>query len=81
MNLCVNPSEAVCETIAALGEWCIQTLASNPVPLLGLQLAPEQVRERYVSCLKTSEKGLQNAPFEDEQGWAVCSPVLHPWEG
>ena len=56
VTLCVNPSEAVCETISAMEEWCIQTLASNP-PLLGVQMAPELVRERFVSCLKTSEKG------------------------
>ena len=57
VTLCVNPSEAVCDTIIALDEWCITTLCSNPVPLLGLQLTPEQIRERFVSCLKTSEKG------------------------
>ena len=27
------------------------------MPLLGLSLTPEQVRDRYVSCIKTSEKG------------------------
>ena len=44
-------------TIEALDAWCIQTLSQNPTVLLGLQLTSEQVKERYVSCLKTSEKG------------------------
>ena len=59
VTLCVTPTEAVCETIAALDNWCIDTLSANPVPLLGVQLTPEQVRDRYVSCLKTSPKGYQ----------------------
>ena len=57
VTLCMTPSDDACKTIRALDEWCIQTIAANPVPLLGLQLTPEQVRDRYVSCLKTSEKG------------------------
>ena len=57
VTLCVTPSAHVCATIAALDAWCIQTLAQNPSVLLGVQLSPEQVKERYVSCLKTSEKG------------------------
>ena len=56
VTLCVTPSESVCDTISAHG-WCIQTLASNPAPLIGIQLTPEQIRERFVSCLKTCEKG------------------------
>ena len=57
VTLCVTPSEAVCDTIIALDEWYIQTPSSNPVPLIGVQLSNEQIRERFVSCLKTSEKG------------------------
>ena len=60
VTLCVTPTDAVYESISALDEWCIQTLSANPVPLLGLQLSPEQVRERYVSPLKTSEKGYRS---------------------
>ena len=59
VTLCMTPSEGVCATIAALDTWCIETLSANPVPLLGVQLTPEQVQDRYVSCLKTSSKGYQ----------------------
>ena len=53
---CLNPTESVCETIAKIEEWCITTLSKNPTTLLGVQMTPEQVRERYVSCLKTKQR-------------------------
>jgi len=57
VTLCLTPSSDVCDAMMALDEWCVQTLSQNPTALLGVQLTPEQVKERYVSCLKTSEKG------------------------
>ena len=57
VTLCVSPSAAMIETITALDEWCIETLSKHPTTLLGVQLTPDQVRDRYVSCLKTSDKG------------------------
>ena len=57
VTLCVTPSAHVTATVGALDAWCIHTLSQNPTTLLGVQLTPEQVKERYVSCLKTSEKG------------------------
>jgi hypothetical protein len=56
VTLCMNATEAVCEQIKALDEWCIATLADNPTNLIGTQLSLEQIQDRYVSCLKTSEK-------------------------
>ena len=58
VTLCMTPTEGVCETIAALDNWCIETLSSNP-SMLGLPLTSERLRDRYVSCLKTSDKGYQ----------------------
>ena len=57
VTLCVNPSADMTATIEALDAWCIETLSKNPTTLIGVQLTPEQVKERYVSCLKTSDKG------------------------
>jgi hypothetical protein len=54
--LCVTPSNELWEQIASLDEWCIKTLSANPT-LLGVALSPEQIKDRYVSCLRTSEKG------------------------
>ena len=56
VTLCVTPSEDLWEQIAALDEWCIETLSANST-LLGVSLSPQQIRDRYVSCLRTSEKG------------------------
>ena len=52
-----QPNESICETIAKIEEWCIATLSKNPTTLLGVQMTEAQVRERYVSCIKTSDKG------------------------
>ena len=59
VSLCVTPSPSLCDQIAALDEWCIQTLSANPTNLLGIHLSPAQIKDRYVSCLRTSEKGYQ----------------------
>ena len=57
VTLCVTPSAYVTAYVEALDAWCIHTLSQNPTSLLGVQLTPEQVKERYVSCLKTSAQG------------------------
>ena len=58
VTLCLNPTDAVCETVAALDRWVIATIAANPVSLLGTALTHEQVKDRYVSSIKiSSEKG------------------------
>ena len=60
VTLCLNPSESACETIAALDDWIKSAISANPVQLLGVALTPEQVKDRYVSSIKTSsEKGYQ----------------------
>ena len=56
VTLCFNPSESLCSQIAEVDAWCISTLIANP-SLIGISLTPEQVRERYSSSLKTSDKG------------------------
>ena len=55
VTICVSPSKSMCENITILDEWCIDNLTKDTTGLLGIQLSPTQVRERYVSCLKTSE--------------------------
>ena len=57
VTLCVSPSASLCDTITSVDEWCIKTLSANPTNPLGLLLPAEQIRERYISPLKTSEKG------------------------
>jgi hypothetical protein len=57
VTLCVSPSAAMIEAVNALDAWCIDTLVKNVTSLLGIQLTPDQIRDRYMSSLKTSEKG------------------------
>ena len=56
VTLCVTPSEALTAQITDLDAWCIETIISTP-SLLGVVLSPDQVKERYASSLKMSEKG------------------------
>ena len=56
VTLCVTPSDTLTSMVAELDAWCINTLSANP-SLLGISLTPDQVRERYSSSLKTSDKG------------------------
>ena len=59
VTLCLTHSPSLCDTISGLHEWCIQTLSGIPTNLLGIQLTAEQIKDRYVSYLRTSEKGYQ----------------------
>ena len=56
VTLCVTPSDALITQISDLDTWVIETLIATP-SLLGVVLTPDQIRERYASCLKTSDKG------------------------
>ena len=58
VTLCFTPSETLSAQISEVDAWCIETIISNP-SLLGVVLTPEQVKERYASSFKTSEKGYQ----------------------
>ena len=68
VTMCLTPTDAICDEIAALDAWCLETLSANPVPLLGLQLSSEQIRDRYVSCLKTSDKGYKTIRLKMNRG-------------
>ena len=57
VTLAFTPSDALMQTITELDNWCINTLSATPCVLLGINLTKDQVRERYSSSLKTSEKG------------------------
>ena len=56
VTLCINPSDVLTAQIKELDAWCIDTLISTP-NLLGGDLSHDQIRDRYVSSLKTSDKG------------------------
>ena len=63
VTLCLNPTEVVCDIIKGLNEWVLESLIANPTNLIGISLSVEQIRERYVSSMKTSEKGYKLQRF------------------
>ena len=58
VTLCFTPSETLCAQIEQLDKWCVDAVSANP-SLLGITLTAEQVKERYASSIKTSEKNYQ----------------------
>ena len=57
VSICFTSTEQVEDCLRIFDLWCIKTLASQSKELLGQQLTDEQVKTRYMSPLKTSEKG------------------------
>ena len=58
LSICFNPSELIVENCQNLFEsWCIKTLAKKSKELLGSEQTETQIKERFQSCVKTSEKG------------------------
>jgi hypothetical protein len=48
------------DDMRALDVWILEKVASDTKRFLGNDLSPAQVRERYVSALRTHEKGWKN---------------------
>ena len=57
VSICFTPTAEVEDSLKIFDLWCINRLASQSKALLGQQMTEEQVKARYVSPLKTSEKG------------------------
>jgi len=58
VTLCFTPTEQAEDFLRIFDLWCIKALASQSKELLGgNQLTEEQVKNRYISPIKTSEKG------------------------
>ena len=55
VTICVTPSETLCSQIEELDAWCIATLTATP-SLLGIAVTGHQVKDRYASSLKVTEK-------------------------
>ena len=78
------------QSIAELDEWCIATISANP-SILGIALTPDQVKERYASSIKVSDKGYQTLRAKMNKSGryslkcydAEKEPIAHPsaWQG
>jgi len=58
LSICFAPTEEIINNFQGIFEtWCIKTLAKKSQELLGSQQTAEQIKEKFQSCVKTSEKG------------------------
>ena len=86
----VTPSDAMTQSIAELDDWCVATISANP-SILGIALTPDQVKERYASSIKVSDKGYQTLRAKMNKPGryslrcydAEKEPIAHPsaWRG
>ena len=58
LSICFNPTEEITTTFQGIFEsWCVKTLAKKSKELLGSEQTEAQIKEKFQSCVKTSEKG------------------------
>ena len=57
VNICFVPTEEIESCLELLESWCIKALTKESKELLGQELTESQIKERFQSSLKTSEKG------------------------
>ena len=58
LSICFALTEEITSTFQGLFErWCIKTLAKRSKELLGSEQTEAQIKEKFQSCVKTSEKG------------------------
>ena len=57
VNLCFVPTEEIESCLELFESWCIKALTKESKELLGQELTESQIKERFQSSLKTSEKG------------------------
>ena len=57
LSICFAPTEEINNFQGIFETWCIKTLAKKSQELLGSQQTAEQIKEKFQSCVKTSEKG------------------------
>ena len=60
VSVCFKSTPQIEEYIEELESWILKEVASNPQQYLGQALSESQVRERFTSALKTSEKGYKH---------------------
>ncbi len=74
VNLCFVPTEEIESCLELLESWRIKALTKEQKELLGQELTESQIKERFQSSLKTSERG--NLPVQNEHCGQECSHML-----
>ena len=57
LSICFNPTEEINSFQGIFESWCVKTLAKKSRELLGSEQTEAQIKEKFQSSLKTSEKG------------------------
>ena len=57
VNICFAPTEEISNSLNLFESWLVKSLAKQSKELLGQEQTESQIRERFQSSLKTSEKG------------------------
>ena len=60
VSVCFKSTPQIEEYIEELEAWILKEVASNPQQYLGQALSEAQVRERFTSAIKTSDKGYRH---------------------
>ena len=79
LNLFLHPCRSLLEDVASIDEWLIGYLADHSVEILKEQMNFDQVREKYISCIRHSDKGY--APtVKTKIDFTDGKHSLHCWE-
>ena len=57
LSICFAPTEQINNFQGIFEGWCVKTLAKKSKELLGSEQTEAQIKEKFQSCVKTSEKG------------------------
>jgi hypothetical protein len=57
VNICFAPTEEISNSLNLFESWLVKSLARQSKELLGQEQTESQIRERFQSSLRTSEKG------------------------
>ena len=60
MSICFVPNQEIENFQRIFESWCVKALAIKSKELLGTEHTQEQIKEKFQTCLKTSEKGYQS---------------------
>ena len=60
LDFCFTPTPEIDQFVAMVEGEVLEIVAKDPKTYLGAQLSPGEVRERFVSVLKTSARGVPN---------------------
>jgi hypothetical protein len=59
VSICLQSTDAAEADLAGLESWAVATVASDPRRYLGQSISTQQVKDRFVSCVKANDRGFK----------------------